>query len=166
MSSANFENNEFSNNPYRPIQVISESEGQPVSHEVDEQVRALRSLGNWQTCFAVVGFLGTGLILLMGLSQAIFMLRGGRGGVMSGVVVGGMMLVMGFFCYLLPSLLVLQAAMSARAVANSGPSKMTQFLKAQRAFWRYCGILMVVVFVVYFGFFVVLLLFGISGLRF
>ena len=166
MSSANFENSEFSNNPYRPIQVISESEGEPVSHEVDEQARALRSLGNWQTCFAVVGFLGTGLILLMGLFQEIFMLRGGRGGVITGVVVSGMMLFMGFFCYLLPSILVLRAAMSARAVANSGPSKMTQFLKAQRAFWRYCGILLSVVFVVYFGFFAMLFFFGLSGLRF
>ena len=166
MSSANFENSEFSNNPYRPIKVISESEGPQVSLEIDEQARALRSLGNWQTCFAVVGFLGTGLILLMGLFQAIFMLRGGRGGVMSGVVASGMLLLMGFFCYLLPSILVLRAAMSARAVENSGPAKMTQFLKAQSAFWRYCGILLVVVFVVYFGFFVMLFLFGLSGVSF
>jgi len=154
MSSANFESNDFSNNPYQPIKVISESVGQPVSHEIDDQARALRSLGNWQTCFAVVGFLGTGLILL-------FVLFG-----MGGSVTGGMMLIMGVFCYLLPSILVLQAAMASRAVANSGPSKLTQFLKAQRAFWRYCGILMVVVFVVYFGFFVVLLLFGNWGLSF
>jgi len=165
MSSANFESNDFSNNPYQPIKVTSELEGLP-AYEIDEQARALRSLGNWQTCFAVVGFLGTGLILLLGLFQAISMLSGRGGGAMSGVVVGGMMLVMGFFCYLLPSILVLQAAMSARAVANSGPSKLTQFLKAQRAFWRYCGILMVVVIVVYFGLLVVLLLFGISGASF
>ena len=163
MSSANFENNDFSNNPYQPIKVISESVVEPVTHDVDEQARALRSLGNWQTCFAVVGFLGTGLMLLLGLFQAIFMMRGG---VTSSIVLSGMMLVMGFFCYLLPSILVLQAAMSARAVANSGPSKMTQFLKAQRAFWRYCGFLMVIVFVVYFGFFLVLLLFGYSATRF
>ena len=164
MSSANFENNDFSNNPYQPINVASASEGE-LAHETDEQARALRSLGNWQTCFAVVGFLGTGLLFLLGLFQAIFMLSG-RGGAMPSVVAGGMMLIIGFFCYLLPSILVLQAAMSARAVANSGPSKLTEFLKAQRAFWRYCGILMVVVFVVYLGFFVVVLLFGISGASF
>jgi len=166
MSSSNFENNDFSNNPYQPIKVISETEVQPVSHEGDEQARALRSLGNWQTCFAVVGFLGTGLMLFLGLFQAIFLLRGGRGGVTSTVLASGTILFMGFFCYLLPSILVLQAAMSARAVANSGPSKMTEFLKAQRSFWRYCGLLMVIVFVVYSGFYVVLLLFGLSGIRF
>ena len=165
MSSANFESNDFSNNPYQPIKVTSEPEGLP-AYEIDEQARALRSLGNWQTCFAVVGFLGTGLMLLLNLFQAISMLSGGGGGANNGVVLGGMMLAMGFFCYLLPSILVLQAAMASRAVANSGPSKLTRFLKAQRAFWRYCGILMMVVFVLYFGFFVVALLFRISGMSF
>lgn len=162
MSSTNFEKNDLSSNPYQSIHSSAALEGLP-AYERDEQANALRSLGNWQTCFAVVGFLGTGLILLFGLFQAIFMLRGGGGAALSGVLVGGMMLAMGFFCYLLPSILILQAAMSARAVANSGPSKMTQFLKAQRSFWRYCGILMIIMFVVYFGFFVVLLLFGLSG---
>lgn len=161
MSSTNFKSNDFSGNPYQPIQVIPDAEAVP-SYEMDEQARTLRSLGNWQTFFAVVGFLGTGLILLVGLFQAIAMLGGGVAA-LSGLVVGGMMLAMGFFCYLLPSILILQAAMSARAVANSGPSKLPHFFKAQRAFWRYCGIVMMVVFVIYFGFFVVLLLFGLSG---
>jgi hypothetical protein len=160
MPPSGFENNDLSGNPYQSASLTYESESQS-AFETDEQARALRSLGNWQICFAVVGFLGTGLILLFGLIQAVFMLRGGGAG---GVFLGGVMLAMGFFCYLLPSILVFQAALSARAVANLGPSKMTPFVNAQRAFWRYCGILMLVVFIVYFGFFVVLMLFGLSGI--
>ena len=161
MPPSSFENNDFSGNPYQSTNLNSETES-PSAFGLDEHTsRALRSLGNWQTFFAVVGFLGTGLIMLLGLFQAMFMLSGGGA---NGIFMGGMMLAIGFFCYLLPSILVLQAARSARAVANLGPDKMIQFVNAQRAFWRYCGSLIIVVFVVYFGFFVVLMLFGFFGL--
>ena len=92
-------------------------------------------------------------VVLMGLGRASFL---------GGLLVGVFVCAITFFCYLIPSYLVFRAAQTARAAANSDLDGLATFIQAQRSFWRYCGILGIIIFVLYFAFFALLLLFGVS----
>ncbi len=162
MSPTDPHGNAYSGNPYQPLIPTSVSSSEPPFHNV-ERTAALRSLANWQTFFAVLGFLATGLMLLLAIMQVLF-LAIGRAPLLSGLFVG-VYVGIAFFLYLVPAYLVFRAAQTARAAANSDLDGLAPFIQAQRSFWRYCGILGIIVFVLYFAFFVLLLLFGLSGVR-
>ena len=166
MQHANFEENDFSTNPYKPHNQPTRSE-KVTPLDFAEHSVVLRSLANWQTFFAVIGFLCTGLILIFGLLSAEQLFSEGPV-TQSDLAFGPVPLLMAIFIYLLPSLLILRAARSARVTASIGPEELSQFIIAQRSFWKYCGVITIVVFALYFVGFVLLLLFGfgISGVSF
>ena len=158
MRQANFEENEFSTNPYQPHNQPTHSKKVPPLDFVEHSV-VLRSLANWQTFFAAIGFLFTGLILIFGLLSVVQVFRQGTSA-LGELVFGVMFLLMAIFFYLLLSLLLLRAALTARVTVDIGSEELSQFILAQRTFWRYCGVLSIIVFVLYLGGFVLLLLFG------
>ena len=160
MSQTNPDGNAYSGNPYQPLMPTSVSSSEPPFQNV-ERSDSLRSLANWQTFFAVFGFLATGLMFLLAIMQVVFMGLG-RASLIGGLFVGVFVCAITFFCYLIPSYLVFRAAQTARAAANSDLDALAPFIQAQRSFWRYCGILGIIVLVLYFAFFVLLLLFGVS----
>jgi hypothetical protein len=153
--------NAYSGNPYQPVTPTSGSLSEPPIHSI-ERADSLRSLANWQTLFAVFGFLATGLMFLLAIMQVVI-LGLGRASLVGALLVGLLFCAITFFCYLIPSYLIFRAAQTARVAANSDLEAIAPFVQAQRSFWRYCGILGIIVFVLYLAFFVLMLLFGLSG---
>jgi hypothetical protein len=130
----------------------------------EEMVQHLRNTKPWVRFLSILAFVGSGLMIV----GAFFMLLAGT---VSREFGAGLGLLMAFFyllfavLYIYPSLMLFKYASSIQSlVRDRNPRGMTDALRYQSAFWRFAGILAVVVLCVYALVLIVLMFVGIAGL--
>ncbi len=117
----------------------------------DEVIQPLRRTRPWVKFIAIIGFIGCGFVLL----DALFMLLGVAflpGAKTSQALPVGFMialvslyLVIAFFAYFIPSLLLARYASTlGRIETNATLEKLAESAEYQRRFWKYCGVLLIV----------------------
>ncbi len=114
---------------------------------ISETLNAWRSIGKWQTFFSVLGFIATAIIAVM---LAISALAGRNGQAAAGMI--GMFIFMipvTILCYLIPSILLFKAGAATRLIGESDAETFSKIANSQKNFWRYIGILAVIVLAIY-----------------
>jgi hypothetical protein len=113
----------------------------------------LRVTKRWTRFLSVLGFIVTGLILVVVIVQSIIIaFMGGKG-----LMIGNTLLIMIcvpillFFIYFLPSFFLTKYASSINALlkVDGGAAALETAVRRERIFWRYLGILAVVCLVIY-----------------
>jgi len=132
-------------NPYQPPATTDYTQRQAGGGEVPaEAVEALRETKPWVTLLAVLGFVGTGFMVLAGLGVMV----------MDNATLPaafGVVYVVIAVLYLLPSLLLIRYSSSiGRLVDGAGPQGLIEALRSQRSFWRAVGIMTLVMIVLMF----------------
>lgn len=135
-----------------------------MAYDIVVSERALDSLKAtrpWVKFLAIMGFIFTGLMILIGL---IFGLVGAALPAESGIsgsfgrVLGIAYLVLAIL-YLMPCLYLIRYARAIQAIPGTGQAAFEDALKNQKSFWKFMGIMMVVVLCLY----VLFIIFGVSA---
>lgn len=122
---------------------------------------SLRATRPWVKFLAIVGFIFTGLMILIGL---IFALVGAAMPAQAGLpanfgrVFGIAYLVLAFL-YLMPCLYLIRYARAIEAIPGTGQAAFEDALKNQKSFWKFMGIMMIVLLCLY----VLFIIFGVSA---
>lgn len=138
---------------------LSPVPGKAVSDAVLDQLARTKG---WTRFFSVMLWIGAGFLVLGGIG---LMLVGGLGGAMGaagedamkafggaigGIAVGAIYLVMAFF-YIYPALkLGNYSSRISALISTPSDTNLAAALNEQRAFWKYVGIMMIVMFALYF----------------
>ena len=133
-------------NPFR-APVDSDFKSGSVGGVSDGAVRALEQTRPWVIVIGVVGFIMAGLILLGAALLVFGSLSGGSFGFTLGL--GAVYALMGLI-YVPPSLFLIRYAGRIKALRNSrSTSVLEEALVAQKSFWKFAGVFVIVVFVAY-----------------
>src|SRR3954464_1086136 len=104
----------------------------------------------WVTFLAVLGFISTGLMMLVGVAIAATMALQPKQGLPAAV--GLVYVGLGLF-YVFPSLLLLRFGGAIRRLTLGGPAggmeALTDVIRRQKSFWRFIGIFTLVMMGVY-----------------
>jgi hypothetical protein len=141
---------------------------------LEESKLYVSSMGKWMKFFAILGCIGAGFMVLAALlliSVGSFIPLAEDLGVLSRVgtgVVGFIYLIIAAV-YIYPIIYLFRASAAARlAIESKDNVQMTEFLKNNKSFWRYCGILTIVLFCFYIvliiGFIIAGVALGLSSL--
>ncbi len=136
-----------------------ESNLAPVQGNVSEAVldHLARTKG-WTRFFSVMLWIGAVFLILAGLMMVVMGTVGGAmaegaaqafGGVVGALAVGVIYVVMAFF-YLYPAIKLGKYSSGINALlASPSDSLLAAALNEQRAFWKYCGVMMIVFLAIY-----------------
>lgn len=128
-----------------------------VSQAVLDQLAGTKG---WTRLFSVLLWISASFMILAGIMMVFLGGIGGMagatdnpmaplGGIVGGVVIGAIYLVMAFF-YIYPALkLGKYASRINDLLANPSDSVLAAALNEQRAFWKYCGIMVIVFMAIY-----------------
>lgn len=141
---------------------------------LEESKLYVSSMGKWMKFFAILGCIGAGFMVLAALlliSVGSFIPLAEDLGVLSRVgtgVVGFIYLIIAAV-YIYPIIYLFRASAAARlAIESKDNVQMTEFLKNNKSFWKYCGILTIVLFCFYIvliiGFIIAGVALGLSSL--
>jgi hypothetical protein len=112
-------------------------------------VEHLRATKPWVRLISIIMFISVGLMFLGGLVMMLMPSPMGMGGGGFGALVGIIYIIMGGL-YLAPAYFLHQYASSiGDFVQNGGDSALENALGNQKSFWRFVGILTLVVIVIY-----------------
>lgn len=148
-------------NPFQASSTpVPPSENQPeVEAVLYEMADLLAQTKTWVRFLAVLGFIGTGFMVLMFVISTMADVRVGAPGPMELVIMTPFFLL---FC-LIPSLLMWNYANQIGSfLKGSSPATFSAAITAQKSFWKYVGILSLIIVVLYgmvfvFGFFIALI---------
>jgi hypothetical protein len=138
----------MSNNPYQTP--VNQS---PLSNsELDSGVRdMMRSMGAWQFFMAILGFIVSGITLLVFVAQLLFGARAGGPQAIAALVglvtVGALVILF----YVIPAYLLFKAARKLSEFSRTGEGSTREIIQTQHAFWRYVGIAVAIILVIYAG---------------
>ncbi len=141
---------------------------------LEESKLYVSSMGKWMKFFAILSCIGAGFMVLAALLLILvgsFIPLAEDLGVLSRVgtgVVGFIYLIIAAV-YIYPIIYLFRASAAARlAIESKDNVQMTEFLKNNKSFWRYCGILTIVLFCFYIvliiGFIIAGVAMGLSSL--
>jgi len=129
--------------------------------QLDAAARMLRQTKPWVRLISVMGFVGSAFMVLSGgfmLLAGIAGLAGDPGGAELGIPLGGSSAVIGViyivmsFLYILPAVYLWRYANRIQSFdLERSPRALASALEAQKSFWRFCGILLVVYLVIVFA---------------
>jgi hypothetical protein len=129
------------NDPYQPPRATDYGNTQAGGEVPAEAVEALRETRPWVTLIAVMGFIGAGLMVLLGLAM-MAMGKGLGRGIPASL---GFVYVIIAALYVLPSVLLLRYSSSiGRLLEGAGTPALVDALRNQKAFWRAVGIMTLV----------------------
>lgn len=133
----------------------------PVTPLMIEHLRATKP---WVRFMSIIMFISVGFMFLAGLLM-MFMPSSGMGGIGFGPVVGFIYFIMGGL-YIVPGYFLHQFASSIGDFLNGGgDSAMENALGSQKSFWRFVGILTLVVIGIYVLVFVFVILGAMTAMR-
>jgi len=138
-----------------PFQSSFKPEGQPDgSPDVDAVIYEVNHLlaqtKPWVRFLSVLGFIGTGLAVI------VFLVGSVGGGVAPGPMELIIMVPMGVLFYLVPSILLWRYANRINDfLGAANPASFSTALTAQKSFWKYLGILALIIVAIYGVMFVV-----------
>jgi hypothetical protein len=125
-----------------------------VSESMLESLQATRP---WVKFLAILGFIFGGLMTVAGLMMSVaFSFIPAKTGLphFFGPVFGVLYIVMAIFFYVLPCLYLLRYGSAITRIPESGQAAMEEALRQQKTFWKYMGIFVIVVLVLYVFFFI------------
>lgn len=132
----------------------------------DIAIDLLRRTKGWVMFLAVLGYIGSGLMLFCGLMMVV------AGGALGAAAESGLPLsfsALGFIyiaftaLYIYPCVKLHQYARGIKALLSSGATiDLETALDKQRAFWKFCGILAIVIFSIYALIFIFAIIGGIA----
>ncbi|MDP2877579.1 MAG: DUF4339 domain-containing protein [Holophaga sp.] len=127
-------------------------------------VALLRQTKPWVRLLAVLGFIGIGLMLVGSFAMLALGSSFGKG-LPAGFGFGMMLAYMLMAGIQLPAVLFLNryASRIASLVNSNSPSDLEEALSAQKSFWRYIGILTLILLCIYALIFVVMIIAGVAG---
>lgn len=142
--------------PYRPpdIQQV------PPSSADGE---ALRNVAFWQRFFSILGYLISALVILFVPLQfiAAFLSQSGGSPAVAGTLIGIIFaLALTVMVYLIPAILLAGAAKATRELSN-GRISIGEYAAKQKLFWRYLGIAVSIILLLYLTVIVVAVVVGI-----
>jgi uncharacterized protein DUF5362 len=118
-------------------------------------LEALRKTKPWVRFLSILGFLGSAVMVLVGIGLAIFGMVAGGGSdnpmgpvAMAGI---GLLYVLLALLYIIPSRYLFRYASAIKRALDS-PSKtqpIEEALGYQKSFWKFCGILMLIMILLY-----------------
>lgn len=124
--------------------------GQP-GEVAEEVVKLLRSTKPWVRFLSVLGFIGLALLVLGSIAILVIPFGGPMGAMSLGPRLGASVayLLMGLVQF--PAVLFLSryASRIARLAASGDPSDLEDALRAQKSFWKYVGILTLMMMILY-----------------
>ena len=118
----------------------------------ENMLNSLNATRPWVKFLAILGFIFTGLVILGGLAMAlVFSFIPAKQGFphFFGPVFGVFYLLMGVFMYLIPCLYLLRYGQAIDGIATSGQAAIENALDKQKSFWKYMGILAIVMIALY-----------------
>ncbi len=122
---------------------------------LEESKLYVSSTGKWMKFFAILGCIGAGLLVLAALMMASvgsYIPLDEDFGIFGriGMRLFGIIYLVFAAVYVYPIIYLFRASAAARlAVECNDNVQMTEFLKNNKSFWKYCGILTIVLFCVY-----------------
>lgn len=131
--------------------------------QLEESKLYVSSMGKWMKFFAVLGCIGVAFLVLC----TIFMMAVGThvpmfGGVMSLRWFSLIYIVLAVL-YVWPIIYLFRASTAAKqAVECNDNVQMTEFLKNNKSFWKFCGILSIVMMVLYVVFIICMMIFALT----
>lgn len=119
-------------------------------------LEALRKTKPWVRFLSILGFLGSAVMVLVGIGLAIFGMVAGGGSTdspMGPIAMAGLGLVYVLLAllYIIPSRYLFRYASAIKRALDS-PSKtqpIEEALGYQKSFWKFCGILMLIMLLLY-----------------
>lgn len=135
-----------------PYGTSVEPTGQLITSQMTE---ALRKTKPWVRMLSILGFIGSGLMLVIAL---LVMASGAIGGVMgrsfglgaAGGIMLGLLYGLMALLYIFPSLFLFRYASAIASMLSEDTVRgMEKALEAQKSFWRFIGILTVVILCLY-----------------
>lgn len=130
---------------------------------LEESKQYVESTGKWMKFFAILGCIGVGFLVLAALMMASVGSYipldedfGAFGRIFMRMF--GIIYLVIAAVYIYPIIYLFRASAAARLAAESNDNvQVTEFLKNNKSYWKYCGILTIVMFCVY-----ILLILGIA----
>lgn len=122
---------------------------------LEESKLYVSSTGKWMKFFAILGCIGAGLLVLAALMMASvgsYIPLDEDFGIFGriGMRLFGIIYLVFAAVYVYPIIYLFRASAAARlAVECNDNVQMTEFLKNNKSFWKYCGILTIVLFCLY-----------------
>ena len=118
----------------------------------ENMINSLNATRPWVKFLAILGFVFTGLAVLGGLGMmAAFSAMPANKGMPGffGPVLGIIYLLMGVFMYLIPCIYLLRYGQAIDGIPSTGQAALETALEKQKSFWKYMGILAIVMIVLY-----------------
>jgi hypothetical protein len=144
--------------PYPPAAMPAPAQGGVSTNAID----LLKQTRPWVIMMSVLCFISVGFMLLAGLgmfAMALLMPRGGAQQAILGVVYLPLALV-----YIYPAVKLWSYGSSiSRLSATSATADLEAALGHQKSFWKYCGILTLVMIVVYIFAIIAVVIAGVAG---
>jgi len=127
-------------------------------------VELLRQTKPWVRLLAVLGFIGIGLMVLASFAMLALGSSMG-GGLPAGFGIGMMLAYLLMAGVQLPAVIFLNryASRISSLVGSNAPGDLESALSAQKSFWRYIGILTLILLCIYALIFVVMIIAGVAG---
>ncbi len=154
-------NQEYNPSPYHNLDYKDPLENVPVTPLMIDHLRATKP---WVRFISVILFISVGLMLLGGLAMMLMPSPGGLGGSSFGAVFGILYILFGGL-YLAPAFFLHKYASSINDfLQGGGDSAMESALESQKSFWRFVGILTLIVICIYGLILLIAILGGLSAL--
>jgi len=157
----------MSDNPYQPPQTMTDlSDAGGADPKLDRTVIMLRQTKPWVRFISVMSFVGSAFMVLAGLLMIVAKPLGFGAAVARfdggfGAVVGVVYIIMALF-YIIPAVFLWRYAdRIALFVREGSTGALASALEAQKSFWKFAGIVMLVVIAIYALIFVVAIVGGI-----
>ncbi len=162
---------EPSANPYSsPSANLFGSSSQTMAEAVPaEAITQLQGTKPWVRFMSVLMWIGLAFMLLAAGGMAILAMMGGEATKAAGLnapMMAGLAVGYGLFAflYIYPAVKMWQYASSiSRLMASRSAEDLVKALGHQRAFWKFVGILMILIILLYIGFFIVMFSLGLAG---
>ena len=153
----------MSDNPYQATKLTEfSSPAGEADPTLDRAVSMLSQTKPWVRFISVMMFLGCGFMVLGGVGLIIGSAAGGFGmpGV-TGFIIGGVYIVMALF-YIVPAIFLWMYADRIKLfVQERSTGTLASALEAQKSFWKFVGIIMLIVIAIYAVIFVFALVGGV-----
>lgn len=137
----------MSDNPYQATNVMGDMKVGGADPTLERAVTLLRQTKPWVRFISVITFIASAFMVLGGVFMMIGSLEGGLSGVPAAI---GIVYVVMALLYIMPAIFLWNYANRiAVFVEERSTGTLAAALEAQKSFWKFVGILMLIVLVIY-----------------
>lgn len=133
-------------NPYQTPQLeVQATEKNQPDPKLTRSATALRQTKPWVRLISVFMFLGAGALIIGGGFFMIFGMANGNTTVFAGILYGALSLL-----YIIPATFLWKYANCIETfLQDNSPGSLASALESQKSFWKFCGIMLIIIIVMY-----------------